>query len=407
MRILVACPTLGIPSEVWILRQVEGFAHLGHDLSYLCWHQDSYNPQQFTDKPVAILPYGLPLTSGLDRWGQRAKNIISRNFVRGSKEEEKTLRAELTRIKPDVILCHFGHVAMRVLPVAKKLGIRVVAHFHGADLSSKLSDRWYRWSLENQATQFDQVVVVGSHQGKLMSGFGVQDRRLNLIPCGVPTDQFNPEPRPLREEVGFIQVSRIVPWKGIEQALRAFAEVHALRPATHFTVVGEGAQLDAMKQLAMALGLGDSVHFAGPQAPQQVVALFQDADIFLQHSLTHTNGWCEGFGVSIAEAAAMSLPLVVTRSGGIPDQVVDGQTGYLIQERDQEAMSKAMLKLIDEPELRQRMGQKGRQRMVEHFDAVGQVAKLESVLRQAAGKPEQSNQNDSTLVSAQAVGAEG
>lgn len=385
MRILVACPTLGISSEIWILRQIEGFAELGHDLSVLCWRQEGYEPSDFTDKPVEVLPYELPLLGGAHRWLQRAKHAGSCNFVRGSAAEEKALSALLVRERPDVILCHFGNVAMRVLPVAKRLGIRVVAHFHGADLSSKLSDRWYRWTLDHEVKRFDQVVVVGSHQAELVGSKGVAQERLNLIPCGVPTDQFDPAPRPAREVVGFIQVSRIVPWKGVEQALRAFAKVHAARPNTRFVLIGDGTQLEAMRQLSVELGVDAAVEFTGALPPERVVQRFQDADIFLQHSLTHDSGWCEGFGVSIAEAAAMAMPLVVTRSGGIPDQVLDGQTGYLIPERDLDEMVQKMIELVDSPSLRQRMGDAGRQRMLDHFDSVGQIAKLEAVLRKATG----------------------
>ncbi|MEM9347218.1 MAG: glycosyltransferase family 4 protein [Planctomycetota bacterium] len=383
MRILIACPTLGISSEVWILRQIEGFANLGHDLSVVCWQQAGYEPQRFTDKPVEALPFDLPLEGGLGRWLKRAKHATSRNFVRGSVKEEEAIKELLIRVRPDVVLCHFGHVAMRILPVAKKLGIPVTAHFHGADLSSKLSNRWYRWTLAHEARRFDQVVVVGSHQARLLHGLGVQDSRLSLIPCGVPTDQFHPEPRLAREEVCFIQVSRIVPWKGIEQALRAFAQVHAEHGNTRFKVIGEGDQLDAMKRLASELGIDQAVRFMGALPPDRVVEAFQESDVFLQHSLTHDSGWCEGFGVSIAEAASMGLPVVVTRSGGIPDQVVDGETGFLVEERDIQRMASAMLDLVDQPEKRQEMGQAGHQRMREHFDSAGQIAKLERVLQKA------------------------
>ncbi|MEM6505021.1 MAG: glycosyltransferase family 4 protein [Planctomycetota bacterium] len=383
MRILIACPTLGISSEVWILRQIEGFAKIGHNLSVVCWKQAGYEPQQFTDKPVEVLPFGLPLQGGLGRWLQRAKHATGRNFVRGSANEEKALKQILSRLRPDVMLCHFGHVAMRVLPVAKKLNIPVIAHFHGADLSSKLSDRWYGWTLASQAKRFDQVVVVGSHQARLLQGMGVPDNRLSLIPCGVPTEQFHPEPRPAREEVCFIQVSRIVPWKGIEQALRAFAQVHVERGNTRFKVIGEGDQLDAMKRLATELGIGKAVHFMGALPPDRVVEAFQQSDVFLQHSLTHDSGWCEGFGVSIAEAASMGLPVVVTRSGGIPDQVLDGQTGFLVEERDIQRMAASMLDLVDQPGKRQQMGQAGQQRMRDHFDSARQIAKLEQVLQKA------------------------
>lgn len=383
MRILVACPTLGINSEVWILRQIDGLVNLGHDLSVLCWQTEGYTPQDHTDQHVSVLPHPLKERAGLLRWKDRASKLPSRNFLRGSAKEERQLHDLLVKQRPDVILCHFGYVALRVLPVARKLGIPVVAHFHGLDLSAMLSGRWYRWSLKKQVQRFDQDIVVGSHQAKLLDSYGLGEDKVNLIPCGVPTDLFNPVQRPNREDVRFIQVSRIVPWKGIEEGIRAFAHVNQVLPNTRLVLVGDGLQFDQIKQLVGDLNLHQVIEFTGPLPPEEVVRKLQDSDIFIHHSLTYHTGWCEGFGVSIAEAAAMSLPLVVSRSGGIPDQVVDSQTGFMVEERNVQAMADAMLKLAESAELRMQMGQAGRQRMIDHFDTSRQIKKLEQVLLKA------------------------
>jgi len=385
MRILIACPTLGINSEVWILRQIDGLVRLGHEVSVLCWQHDGYTPEDYTDRPVTVLPYGLSGATGFKRWIDRAKNALGRNFVRGSAGEEDSISERLGQQRPDVILCHFGFVAMRVLPVAQRLGIPVAAHFHGLDLSSMLKMRWYRWSLQSQVKKFDHAIVVGSHQAQILRDQGVDENALSLIPCGVPTEQFQPVSRPARDHVRFIQVSRVVPWKGVEQGIRAFAKVNPQLPDSRLVIVGDGVQLEEMKQLVAELGLEHAVEFTGAIPPDRVVQQLQSSDVFIHHSLTYHTGWCEGFGVSIAEAAAMSLPLVVTRSGGIPDQVIDQQTGFLVEERDVDAMVQAMLKLAGSAELREQLGQAGRQRMIEHFDSAGQIAKLEGVVRNAAG----------------------
>jgi glycosyltransferase involved in cell wall biosynthesis len=384
MRIFVAAPTLGINSEVWILRQMDGLVSMGHDVSALCWRREGFSPQEQTDCPVFVLPNRLKGPMGAALWLDRAKNAVGRNFQRGSKDEEANLTKLLGEQKPDVILCHFGYVALRLLPIAKRLGIRVVTHFHGLDLSSMLTGRWYRWSLQSHVNSFAQNIVVGSHQARLLRSYGVPEDRLNLIPCGVPTGQFEPKPRPRRSHVRFIQVSRIVAWKGIEQGLRAFAAVHAKLPDTRLTFVGDGDQREVMTALAKSLGLEQVVDFTGPLPPSRVVEELQQSDVFIHHSLTHHTGWCEGFGVSLAEAAAMELPVIATNSGGIPDQVLDGQTGLLVEERDVEAMSRAMLNLAESADRRESLGKAGRERMIEHFDAAGQIAKLESALRHAA-----------------------
>jgi glycosyltransferase involved in cell wall biosynthesis len=100
----------------------------------------------------------------------------------------------------------------------------------------------------------------------------------------------------------------------------------------------------------------------------------------LQHSLVGQDGSIEGFGVSVAEAAASGIPVVATRCGGILDQVVHGETGLLVEPRDIEGMSLAMLRLAVDRELRARLGLAARQRAVALYDTATQVAKLEQVL---------------------------
>jgi glycosyltransferase involved in cell wall biosynthesis len=104
----------------------------------------------------------------------------------------------------------------------------------------------------------------------------------------------------------------------------------------------------------------------------------------VQHSISHSSGWVEGFGVTIVEAAAAGLPVVVSRSGGIGPQVLHGKTGFLVQEGDVASMAKAMIDLAESPELRTRMGMQGRRHVECHFDTPRQVEKLENVLLSVA-----------------------
>jgi glycosyltransferase involved in cell wall biosynthesis len=111
--------------------------------------------------------------------------------------------------------------------------------------------------------------------------------------------------------------------------------------------------------------------------------------VFLHPSVTTPLGQVEGWGVALAEAAASGLPVVATRSGGIPDQVVDGVTGLLVDEHDVEGLARAMEELAEDPELRQRMGVAGRANIHEVGNVQTQLAKLGDVLEQAAhGRPE-------------------
>jgi glycosyltransferase involved in cell wall biosynthesis len=263
--------------------------------------------------------------------------------------------------------------------------VPLVAHFHGLDVSSALRNRWYRSSLLRHLHRFAAIVVVGSHQRRWMIQQGVTEKRIHLIPCGVPTAFFTPATeREASNRLRILAVSRLVPWKGIEESIRAFALARQSGIDAELEVVGDGTQRTELEALADHLGLQAHIRFSGPLGPADVRRCMSRSDVFVQHSLTHASGWCEGFGVSLAEAASMGLPVVATRSGGIPDQVIDGQTGFLVEERDVSAMADALVRLATDPELRKRLGAAGRQRMIECFDTTHQIAHLEQVMLDAA-----------------------
>ena len=142
-------------------------------------------------------------------------------------------------------------------------------------------------------------------------------------------------------------------------------------------------------RLAMDLHLNDSVVFHGSLAPAKVHELLAASDVFLQHSLNYHTRWEEGFGVSITEASATGLPVVVTRCGGIPDQVTDGENGFLVEQNDCEAMAERMVRLARTPELRERLGRAGRKRVEQEFDCALLTRRLQDCLLAAAKQAKQ------------------
>ena len=103
---------------------------------------------------------------------------------------------------------------------------------------------------------------------------------------------------------------------------------------------------------------------------------------FVQHSVTDESGDMEGWPVSLAEAMASGLPIISTRHAGIVDQVTEGVSGFLVDEGEWEQMAVRMIRLVEDAELRVRMGRAARER-AKTFDAAGQVKKLEQVLLDA------------------------
>lgn len=174
--------------------------------------------------------------------------------------------------------------------------------------------------------------------------------------------------------VGF--VGRFSPGKGHEELLAAADIIRKQRPNVRFLVVGEASYGERpyeskIRNTARTLGLEGTVLFAGFRKNiPEVMAAF-DLLAFPSHA--------ESFGVVLIEAMAMELPVVSTNCDGVLDIVVDGETGLYIPPRNAPALAAALIRLIDSPEMRHRMGRAGRQRVLEKFDQRRQTDKLMQV----------------------------
>ena len=383
-RLLVVCRSYGAASEVWIPRQINSFN--AFDISVLCWEIVN-GAAACASFPIHSLRLNFDEPEeSVARWFTRMICLRDGN-LRAAVGGERQCLIEITRqIAPDVILCHFGHTALRFLPVAEMLRIPLVAHFHGLDLSSALRDKYYRWSLTHSLHRFAGAVVVGKHQLHKLQELGMNPEAISLIPCGAPVEEFVPKTDYATDRCRFIAVSRLVPWKGLDITLRAFAHARQMHERMELHIIGNGPMAPALHGMVSQQDLASCVFFHGQARPENVRSLMRSSDVFVQHSLDHESGWQEGFGVSITEASASGLPVLVTDCGGIPDQITDGENGMMTPQRDWQAMAESMVRLARDPALRETLGRAGRARAVREFDSARLAAKLERLLLASADR---------------------
>ena len=168
-----------------------------------------------------------------------------------------------------------------------------------------------------------------------------------------------------------VQVSWIIPEKGIPDLLKAASLVVSRNPNVQFVFVGEGAYRAQYMKEAQTLGLGDNVTWTGLVEDPFGEGVYDVADIVCQVS-----NWEEVFGWMIAEGMAYGKPIVATRVGGIPELVTDSESGYLVERGDTARMAEGILVLAADLQLRQRMGRAGRLAAETQFDLKQNVAHL-------------------------------
>ncbi len=196
-----------------------------------------------------------------------------------------------------------------------------------------------------------------------------RDRLLRLAPP-VDTERFRPAPggSVARGHARCVAVGRFVSQKGFATLLRAWRLVVDQLDQPELVLVGDGPQRQRLQQLIEQLGLAGTVTMTGALGRDQVIAELQRADVFALPVRTRLRGLNpEGLGLAALEAAACGLPVVIGRSGGAPETVQDGVTGFVVDPDDHRELAARISGLLADPARARAMGGRGRAYVVRHF----------------------------------------
>jgi colanic acid/amylovoran biosynthesis glycosyltransferase len=305
------------------------------------------------------------------------------------------LRPRLERlvqqIRPDVVHAHFGPAGALIAPTVKRLGARLLVSFHGYDISMLARRSVWRGIYKRDLIDSGAAVTgVSNHICDRLRELGFPRDTVHLLHGGVHVDRFhysNPSERWDGRTVRCLHVGRLVEKKNPVLLVQAFR--HALDLAgpgvdLRLDVIGEGPLEGALRSEILRLGLGDKVTVLGSLPHHLVARAMQEAHIYTQHSVTAPNGDQEGQGISLVEASSCGLPVVTTRHNGFPDVVLDGETGYLVEERDVRGMGERIARLATHPERWKEMGARGRKHVESHMNLGIQVRKATALYQALA-----------------------
>jgi glycosyltransferase involved in cell wall biosynthesis len=205
--------------------------------------------------------------------------------------------------------------------------------------------------------------------------------RLPIVHCGVDPSRFAARPRPDEGPPRVLCVGRLVPDKGQALLIRTVAELRSRDVPVELVLVGDGPQRAELEQLAAELGVADDVVFAGAVGQDRIRDHLAACDVFCLPS------FAEGVPVSLMEAMAMERPVVTTRIMGIPELVQHEISGRLVPPGRVDALVAALSDLLADEELRRRMGEAGRARVVEEYDIRDAVAALRAIYDGRAPAP--------------------
>jgi phosphatidylinositol alpha-1,6-mannosyltransferase len=226
-----------------------------------------------------------------------------------------------------------------------------------------------RQALRRIGDHCDVVTYLGEYfRGRLAGPLGPHPRLVQLTP-GVDVETFRPDVDgfAVRARYGLAGrpviacVSRLVRRKGQDTLLHALPMIRAAVPDAALLLVGEGGYRNDLERLAARLGVADAVVFTGGVAHGELPAHYAAADVFAMPCRTRRAGLdVEGLGIVYLEASATGLPVLAGDSGGAPDAVRDGETGYVVDGRDVHAVAERLITLLRNVGLRARFGAEGR-----------------------------------------------
>ena len=280
----------------------------------------------------------------------------------------------LTDLRPRVVHAHFANQGTQLAPMCERQGVPLVISCHGRDvfrtdeslLRSGLSEQLWARRRKDMGRISADFVAVSQFVAGQVAALGVPSERVHVVanPLDVASIPFRETGR---DPMTVLFVGRLVPKKGIAEAIAAIAALKADFPDIGLRIIGEGPLRSELE--AHAKPLGGAVTFLGYQDRATVLEEMCQATVLVVPSRRADDGDSETFGVVAAEAQATGLPVVVTPHGGLPEVVIHNQGGLVAMDESSGAVSQALRVVLSSKEAASSMGAAGRKSVQDRFDA--------------------------------------
>lgn len=351
--------------------------------------------ETFIDNQIQQIPHQFLLFGGWQPYIQSPnssifKGIMGINPIRGfvkkyfksyyQKKYTQHLTNFLIENKIEVFLANYGITGTKVLEACKNSNTKLVVHFHGFDASHTKTIEKYKLDYIRLFDYSKKIISVSKIMTQNLITIGASEDKIICIPYGVDTTIFNgSDPWSADESLYF--VGRFTAKKAPDKLLLAFNKVLSTHPNAKLNLIGDGELLDECIQIVKSLNIENNVIFHGKRDPNYIVSELKKAKIFVQHSVIAPNGDSEGTPNTILEASSMGLPIVSTKHAGINEAVINGETGFLVEENDWSEMANKIILLLSDKELCRTFGNAARQHILKNYELIAQTKKLETVLK--------------------------
>ena len=311
----------------------------------------------------------------------KARHVLEKtSYFRASADSLVKLDGILANEKPTMVV--FGHLDMRLYPFAlflleRKVPYGIIAHEGEIYPFRNRINEFIRRGAMLKGAQW--IAANSRHTKSLVEMWGIPGGRIKIVyppisQGAIQARLHSEQSREMRDELNVVTICRLVKPKGIDTVLRALRILDARGVPFRYVIGGDGVERKVLEALVDELGLRNRVHFMGYITEDEKWCLLRTSDVFVMASRVDPKTQHEGFGIAYVEASALGLPAIGSRAGGIPDAVVDGETGILVPQESPEDLAEALTFLYRNPEKRMEMGRAGMERARRQFSPTAVAA---------------------------------
>jgi glycosyltransferase involved in cell wall biosynthesis len=279
------------------------------------------------------------------------------------------VRQFIRSIRPDIVHAHYATSYGYMAACSKSTPLIITGW--GADIFDSPKQLIMRKMLSFSFSKANALTVLSEVTRREMKKY--TDKPVQLIPFGVNTKSFTAVEREDRTEVCIGTVRTLTEKYGVEYLIRAVASIYSTNKNIRLSIVGDGPLREPLEALAVSLGIGQITTFHGFVNQNTEFAryksLLDEMDIFSILSIIDS----ETFGVASVEASACGLPVLATSVGGLPEVVLDNETGLLVPPKNVDATAKALSRLVQDKLIRLEFGKAGRQYVCDKYDWANNV----------------------------------
>ena len=404
LRVLVVVTKFPALSETFILDHITAMIDNGFDVDILARSQvcspkthSAVKKYGLMNRTTYLSEFGKHMPSNKVQRFRGAGRIVWRHFFKNFSAIANSLNVFdggrqvlsfkrlyetvflLQKAPHDIIHCHYGTNGILADRLKRTGGIKgkLLTSFHGYDLT--------RFVMQNGSRVYNDLFLHGDLFLPVSDRFknelirlGCCESKILVHHLGIDTQTFRYTAHQQKsgDRINVISVGRLVEKKGFRFAIEAIAKVVAARPEVKYEIVGDGPEKESLQNLVADLNLKKHVRLLGWKTREEVVRLMAEAHLFLAPSVTGTDGDQEGIPVVLMEAMATGLPVISTIHGGIPELVENRRSGYLVPEKDVDALASVIDRAIRCPDERDRFSREGRRRIEKRFDSRHQNRRL-------------------------------